>query len=464
MKLIEKNNKKGITLIALVITIIVLLILAGVSISMLTGDNSLLGNAQKTGPASNIGAAKDEVGLAYNNAMQEYYQEKYASTNGGSGTFASKLETAINEITEKGRNHSCEIAYDTSAGTITITNGGYKVIGTVDTTDSGAGISWGEMKETTGIDIMPATLKLNIADDSTKTGTLTATLSRISGDITWTSSSDSIATVSGSNTTATIEAKAEGTATITASCTANGKTYSSTCTVEVINKTKSLPGSTLSATSSACKEILVANLVYADLDGDATTAEGIIFADKAGNAVTAATSGYTMKDYAGETKTSSGKIISKTTATTDNYYVLALADVDANGHCWYYSASRISDYNSVTSTDFGKGSTNTSTMIEKWNKPEYGAKNVDTSYPDMWGIIQNVQDEGWFVPSKDEWKKVFDNLGVNSSNYRKYGLNDLYWASSLNSAYTAWRAHFSNGGMSGDNIIGNYCVRLVSTF
>ena len=466
MKLIEKNNKKGITLIALVITIIVLLILAGVSISMLTGDNSLLGNAQKTGPANNIGAAKDEVGLAYNTAMQEYYETKYASTNGTNGTFATKLETAINEITSKGRNHGCGIVYDKDAGKITITNGGYKVIGTVDTTDSGAGISWGEMKETTGIDIMPATLKLNIADESTKTGTLKATLSRISGDITWTSSSDSIATVSGSNTTATIEAKAEGTATITASCTANGKTYSSTCTVEVINKTKSLPGSTLSATSSACKEILVANLVYADLDGDATTAEGIIFADKAGNAVKAATSGYTMKDYAGETKTSSGKIISKTTATTDNYYVLALADVDANGHCWYYSAynSGISDYNSVTSTDFGKGSTNTSTMIEKWSKPEYGAKNGNKSYPDMWGIIQNVQDEGWFVPSKDEWKKVFDNLGVNSSDYRKYGLNAWYWASSLGDTNFAWYAGFSYGGMSSRGINSNLCVRLVSTF
>lgn len=37
-----KNNKKmskGITLIALVVTIIVLLILAGISISMLSGDN-----------------------------------------------------------------------------------------------------------------------------------------------------------------------------------------------------------------------------------------------------------------------------------------------------------------------------------------------------------------------------------------------------------------------------------------
>ena len=33
------KNKNGITLIALVITIIVLLILAGVSISMLSGDN-----------------------------------------------------------------------------------------------------------------------------------------------------------------------------------------------------------------------------------------------------------------------------------------------------------------------------------------------------------------------------------------------------------------------------------------
>ena len=39
-------NKNGITLIALVITIIVLLILAGVSISMLTGDNGILTQAQ----------------------------------------------------------------------------------------------------------------------------------------------------------------------------------------------------------------------------------------------------------------------------------------------------------------------------------------------------------------------------------------------------------------------------------
>ena len=37
-----KKSGKGITLIALVITIIVLLILAGVSIAMLAGDNGIL--------------------------------------------------------------------------------------------------------------------------------------------------------------------------------------------------------------------------------------------------------------------------------------------------------------------------------------------------------------------------------------------------------------------------------------
>ncbi len=36
------KNKNGITLIALVITIIVLLILAGVSLNMLLGDNGVL--------------------------------------------------------------------------------------------------------------------------------------------------------------------------------------------------------------------------------------------------------------------------------------------------------------------------------------------------------------------------------------------------------------------------------------
>ena len=39
------TNKRGITLIALVVTIVVLLILAGISISMLTGKNGVITQA-----------------------------------------------------------------------------------------------------------------------------------------------------------------------------------------------------------------------------------------------------------------------------------------------------------------------------------------------------------------------------------------------------------------------------------
>ena len=41
----KTNKTSGITLIALVVTIIVLLILAGISIQMLTGDNGILTRA-----------------------------------------------------------------------------------------------------------------------------------------------------------------------------------------------------------------------------------------------------------------------------------------------------------------------------------------------------------------------------------------------------------------------------------
>jgi len=53
------KNKKGITLIALVITIIVLLILAGVSISMLTNNNGILNKAQKAVKETELGQKKE---------------------------------------------------------------------------------------------------------------------------------------------------------------------------------------------------------------------------------------------------------------------------------------------------------------------------------------------------------------------------------------------------------------------
>ena len=63
------KGNKGITLIALVITIIVLLILAGVSIAMLSGDNSILKQAQNARNNSAAGTLDETVKIAVGNIM-----------------------------------------------------------------------------------------------------------------------------------------------------------------------------------------------------------------------------------------------------------------------------------------------------------------------------------------------------------------------------------------------------------
>ena len=67
----RRKQANGITLIALVITIIVLLILAGVSIAMLTGENGILTQAQNASKQTEIAEEKEQIALAYNGAVTE---------------------------------------------------------------------------------------------------------------------------------------------------------------------------------------------------------------------------------------------------------------------------------------------------------------------------------------------------------------------------------------------------------
>lgn len=57
------KNEKGITLIALVVTIIVLLILAGVSISMIMGENGIVNRAQDSKEKTKEAELEEEVEL-----------------------------------------------------------------------------------------------------------------------------------------------------------------------------------------------------------------------------------------------------------------------------------------------------------------------------------------------------------------------------------------------------------------
>ena len=74
----QKENMKGITLIALVLTIIVLLILAGVSISMLTGDNGILTQAQIAKEMTEASSEEEYIQLlvvGYNTDKKTYGEE-----------------------------------------------------------------------------------------------------------------------------------------------------------------------------------------------------------------------------------------------------------------------------------------------------------------------------------------------------------------------------------------------------
>ena len=66
----NKNSKeRGITLIALIVTIIVLLILAGVTIATLTGENGIITRAIDARDQTVIGREKEEIALAWNAAV-----------------------------------------------------------------------------------------------------------------------------------------------------------------------------------------------------------------------------------------------------------------------------------------------------------------------------------------------------------------------------------------------------------
>ena len=94
------KGNKGITLIALVITIIVLLILAAVSIAMLTGENSILRRGSQASAENQLGAANDAVSLYVTNLITDFYEDAYVTGNNttlGSGLNAYLAKMVPNE-------------------------------------------------------------------------------------------------------------------------------------------------------------------------------------------------------------------------------------------------------------------------------------------------------------------------------------------------------------------------------
>ena len=144
------KNNKGITLIALVITIIVLLILAGVSIALVTGDNGLLKQATRAGAETQVAEAKEMAIMDVSELVAQYYEARYVNNqkNGTNvtvtgGTMANATAYVENNLPKETDYYK----FDKNTHKITLIplkDDGTQVKGTLDTTKNNAYIDWSD--------------------------------------------------------------------------------------------------------------------------------------------------------------------------------------------------------------------------------------------------------------------------------------------------------------------------------
>ena len=92
---IKTKGNKGITLIALVITIIVLLILAGVTIAALSGDNGILKRATEAKEQTNQKNDEETEKIGgYESTIDQYVDGNGGGSGGGTGTNFTNVNTS----------------------------------------------------------------------------------------------------------------------------------------------------------------------------------------------------------------------------------------------------------------------------------------------------------------------------------------------------------------------------------
>ncbi|MFR6659401.1 MAG: Ig-like domain-containing protein, partial [Clostridia bacterium] len=213
------KSKNGITLIALVITIIVLLILAGVTIATLTGDNGILTKAQSTKIQSERASIKEQIELAVvASRINDNLDESIDTTI---------LEAELDAI--NGLNIESKGTDDNLPWTVTVREFRFQIK------------EDGTIKEVNGISLSATKLKIITGETETINATLTE---GVTGTITWESSNNSLVTVNNGTVTAVGNS---GTVTIKAKC----GSYEATCEVTIVQKVTKI---TLSASSTTVKE------------------------------------------------------------------------------------------------------------------------------------------------------------------------------------------------------------------
>lgn len=422
---------KGITLISLAVTIVVLLILAGISINTVVGDNGIIKKTQSSAELTKESEAKEII----NRTIMEFYLtneyetlEDFLNTKVSEGRIDKVEKNADGtlkvwkndySVTTENKTNSSNNNDNNMNKRIKISTTPYEGIYdsceheaitnvNVEPTDttleySTDGINYSttipriinagtatiniraskENYETKNVTVIAKIEKaegnLSLSETSgtsTYSQNLTFTVSNNTGTLSVSSSNTSVATVSLSGNTVTVKPVSAGSTTITvtsaASTNYNVKTASYSVTV-------SNPLFTVANSGVG---------YYADLDGNGTV-DGVIFADKlkggsgswGGESYTVPTissaKGYYISQSSYNGKFGTKPVLVSTGSGNTRFYVMALSDAGYTRMSWYYS----------------------------------------------------YEQNGWYTPSNSQWAMFLGQLGITNSNYTNYGLSEYYWTS-----------------------------------
>ena len=464
---------KGITLITLAVTIVVLLILAGISINTVIGDNGIIKKAQSSAELTKESEAKEII----NRTIMEFYLtneyetlEDFLNTKVSEGRidkveknadgtlkvwkndYSVTTENKTNSLNNNDNNMNKRIKISTTPYEGIYDSCEHEAIinVNVEPTDTTLEYSTDGINYSTTIPKIinagTATIKIRASKENYETKNVTViakiekaegnlSLSETSGTINYpnsttftvsgntgtlsvSSSNTNVATVSISGSTVTVKSVGAESATITVKSAASTNYNEKTATYTVTVKNP-----TFTADSGVG--------YYADTDGDGTP-DGIIFED--------------------------------------------FSKADSGSWCYKgdYSINEVTDLKEYYISEIGyKGPFGTKDVLraksENGNNRFYvmALEDVDNNTYGYWDA-QNKVNGVWIVPPKNEWAAFATKLGITKSNYTTYKLAANYWSSTREPDWTgsfgAWQIEFSEWTIDFLDKKNTYHVRLATTF
>ena len=262
------NNKKGITLIALVVTVVVLIILAGVSINAVLGDNGII---KKANQAASV-TKEAEVKEAINRTILEFY-------------LTNDYETLEDFLKAKVTEGKIDSVTKNADGTLTVKKGEYSVTVENKTNSSGGSSSGGSTGgETQTPEITIGEAKVVANSDGTGSA-ITDAASIYLGNTLYITFSHSI---TGGTTvvdkTIPYAVTKNGTYTFTVTGTVNGKSYTKNVSVTVnqFKTAKDYVAANVEVTYPDGKVWIPEGFKVAE-DSASTVQGGVVIEDKDGN-------------------------------------------------------------------------------------------------------------------------------------------------------------------------------------